>query len=274
MKKIFKLALAFLFLAAATTWQLQKENLAEIYFLDIGQGDAILLRVNGQNILVDGGPDNLLLYRLGEVLPWWDKKIDYLIISHFHDDHYMGFIELLNRYQVKNILVGAHRPEEEFLFSVWQQAVGQHQLEPKVVHAGDQFYLAPNIFWQILAADSQHEDFNDNSLLIKFTIGEIKLLLTGDLTSDKEKDLLKAKVDLSADILKVAHHGSKYSSALDFLQAVSPQLCVIQSETDNSFGHPHQETLERLEAIGCQILRNDSLGNIKVESDGLFWQLD
>lgn len=274
MKKIFKLALALLVLAIATIWQLQKEKIAEIYFLDVGQGDAILIRVSGQNILVDGGPDNLLLYRLGEVLPWWDKKIDYLIISHFHDDHYMGFIEILNRYQVGNVLVGAQKPEEEFLFTIWQKALEQHDIQPRVVYAGDKFVLSTEVFWQIFSADSQHEDLNDNSLLIKFTIGEIDLLLTGDLTSKKEKELLEQKIDLSAEILKVAHHGSKYSSSDVFLQAIKPQVCVIQSETGNSFGHPHQETLLRLEALKCQILRNDQLGNIKLVSDGLLWQLE
>jgi competence protein ComEC len=276
MKKIFNVCLGLVILSLLTLWQLERSALASVYFLDIGQGDAVLIRVAGQNILVDGGPDNLLMYRLGEVLPWWDKKIDYLLISHFHADHYMGFIELLNRYEIKNILVSAHKPEEDFLFSIWQQALAQHDLQPQIVSPGERFDfdIGENVFWKILSADSEHKDFNDNSLVVKFSIGEADLLLTGDLTSVKEELMLKENLDLESELLKVGHHGSRYSSSIEFLQKVKPKICVIQSGLDNNFGHPHPEALQRLGVVNCEVLRNDQLGTIKLVTDGDFWQLE
>ena len=162
----------------------------EAYFLDIGQGDAILIRTpEGKNILVDGGPDNLLLYRLAEVLPWWERTIDYLVISHYHADHMLGFIELLNKYKVKNVLVGPQQAEDDLLFNLWQEKLAEKKIVPQIVKVGDQFVLN-DLSWKIFSADGDHEDYNDNSVVFKLSYRDFDLLLTGDLTSLKEEDLL------------------------------------------------------------------------------------
>lgn len=275
MKKIVSVLFFIIILSFLAWLQLNSsEKKLEIYFLDIGQGDAILIRTpEGKNILIDGGPDNLLLYRLGEFLPWWERKIDYLVISHYHADHMLGLIELLDKYQVNNVLVSAHQPEGDFLFDLWQKKLLAKNVKPQIVKAGEKFLFTDDLFFQVLSADFNHEDYNDNSVVIKLTYQQIDLLLTGDFTSVEEEDLLKSSFDLASEILKVGHHGSKYSSSAEFLVRVQPELCLIQLGQDNSFGHPHPELLERLAEIHCQVFRNDLLGTIKVVSDGSTWQI-
>lgn len=274
MSKIIKISLVIFIIIIILLFSLQNNNYLALHFLDVGQGDAILIRTpQGQNIVIDGGADNLLLHRLGESMPWWDGTIDYLIISHYHADHMMGLMELLNKYKVEDILVTAHQPDD-FLFSVWQDALAQHSLQATIVFAGQTWKLAEDLSMQVFSADSHHEDYNDNSLVLKLKYKNISTLLTGDLPSTEEEDLLKSQFDLKADILKVAHHGSRYSSALKFLQVVDPDVCIIQVGEDNRFDHPHAEALERLEQVECQILRNDLQGNISILSDGEFWWQD
>ncbi|OGY94171.1 MAG: hypothetical protein A2406_01685 [Candidatus Komeilibacteria bacterium RIFOXYC1_FULL_37_11] len=234
----------------------------EIYFLDVGQGDAILIRSpQGQNILIDGGPDNQLLSELGQVLPWWERQIDYVIVSHYHDDHLTGLIELLNKYKIKNVLVTAHQPDD-FLYQVWADKLLAKNIKPTVVKAGDSFVASDGLSWQVILADSEHEDYNENSLVIRLTYHNKSFLLTGDLGKVGEDKILSAGLAIDADYLKVGHHGSKYSSSAEFLEVVSPEICIIQSGKDNKFGHPHLETLKRLSAVGCQIMNTQDLGTI------------
>ncbi|RJQ35200.1 MBL fold metallo-hydrolase [Candidatus Parcubacteria bacterium] len=243
-------------------------NDLEINFFAIGQGDAILIRTpEGQNILIDGGPDNLLLYHLGETLPWWERTIDYLVITHYHADHYLGFPELLKKYRVKNILVTAHQPDD-FLYSIWQQALVENNLKPSIVLAGEKFVVSDDLSWQVLLADYNHEDFNENSLVLRLTYGNTNFLFAGDLPISGEQKLLSLGFDLSSQVLKVGHHGSKYSSGSDFLSAVDPDICVIQSGQDNKFGHPHQEALVRLAQANCLIFDTQNGDSIKLISDG------
>jgi len=234
----------------------------KISFLDVGQGDAILIRTpQGQNILIDGGPDNVLLSELAKVLPWWERDIDYLVITHYHADHMMGFIEVLNKYKVKNILVTAHQPDD-FLYQVWNDKLSERNIQPTIVKAGDKFIVSDDLYWQVILADSDHEDYNDNSLVIKLSYKNKDFMFTGDLSIAGEEKIISSGIDISAEYLKVGHHGSRYSSSDEFLKAVNPQFCIIQSGVGNDYGHPHSEALSRLENIGCQIMNTQNLGTL------------
>lgn len=251
----------------------KKETSLVVNFLDVGQGDAILIRTpQGQNILIDGGPDNILLSEVAKVLPWWERKIDYLIITHFHADHMMGFIEVLNKYEVDNILVTSHQPDD-FLYNIWTKALGEHNLEPTIVEAGERLILEEDLYWQVLLADDYHEDHNDNSLVIRLSFKEIDFLFMGDLPTKQEGKILAHNFIIQSEVIKVGHHGSKYSSGPEFLNKVKPALCIIQSGLDNKFGHPHQEAVDRFNEIGCQIKDNQLAGTITVLSDGQDWWL-
>ena len=244
-----------------------QKNRFELHFLDVGQGDAILGSTpDGRRIVIDGGPDNLLLSQLAEKLPWHETEIDYLVVSHWHDDHMMGFVELLEKYRVKNILVTAHQPDH-LLYNVFVESIKAKNLQLQIVKAGESFVLSDDLYFRILLADSHHEDFNENSIVIKLSYKNRDFLFTGDLGIEGEEKLLKMGFDLSADYLKVGHHGSKYSSSDKFLQAVGPEICIIQSGQDNKFGHPHQEVIENLEEVGCQIRDTQDEGVISYYID-------
>lgn len=258
---MYKLLLMLL-IVIILLWSVGKDEHFKIYFLDVGQGDAILIRSpQGQNILIDGGPDNKLLYELSQSLPWWERQIDYVIVSHYHDDHLTGLIEVLNKYQVNNVLVTAHQPDD-FLYQVWQDKLADKNIEPTIVSAGDSFVTSNGFSWQVILADAEHEDYNENSLVIKLSYKNNDFLLMGDLGIEGEERILASGLDINAEYLKVGHHGSKYSSSQEFLELVSPEVCIIQSGKENKFGHPHRETLDRLEATGCQILNTQDLGTI------------
>ncbi len=251
----------------------KQENNLIVHFLDIGQGDCILIRTPaGQNILIDGGADNKPLSEIAKVLPWWDRTIDYIVITHYHADHMMALIELLNKYKVKQILVTDHQPDD-LLYRTWSEKLAEYNLEATVVQAGQTFIIEDNLSWQIIIADGYHKDYNDNSIVIRLSFKDIDYLFTGDLPTVQEKRILNTNLVLESEILKVAHHGSKYSSSQAWLQAINPELCVIQSGEDNKFGHPHQEAVDRFKGIDCQIKDNQVDSTIIVVSDGQSWWL-
>lgn len=244
-----------------------KQKFLEVDFLDIGQGDAILIKTpTGQNILIDGGADNKVLAQVADNLPWWQRSIDYLVITHYHADHMMALPELINKYKIKNILVSSHAPDD-LLYKILLDKLVNKDLHLSVVKAGDKFVISDNLYWQILLADDYHDDYNDNSVVVRLTYGETDFLFTGDLPISGEEKILSSSLQIESEVLKVGHHGSKYSSGSDFLEAVKPQLCIIQSGKDNKFGHPHQEALLRLEATGCWVKNTQNDGLIKVFSD-------
>jgi len=252
----------------------KKDDNLVVSFLNIGQGDAILIQTpQGENILIDGGPDNLLLSEVAKALPWWERKIDYIIISHYHADHITGVIELLNKYEVEYILTTEHKPAEDLLYQEWLFALSRHDLNETIVQRGEKFILDDSLSWQVLLADGYHEDYNDNSIVVRLSFGEIDYLFMGDLSSVQEEKLIDNSLIIQSEILKVGHHGSRHSSSEEFLQVVKPELCVIQSGEGNRFGHPHQEAIDRFKAVNCQIKSNQSSGIITVISNGRDWHL-
>lgn len=243
---------------------LKNNDKLAVHFLDVGQGDAILIMSpSGQNILIDGGPDNNLLYQVANKLPWWERTIDYLVITHYHEDHYLGFLGLIEKYKVKNILITYDQPDDE-LYKIWTEKLKDKNINPKIVRAGERFVVDDYLNWQILLADGDHEDLNENSIVIKLSYKETDFLFMGDLPTEGEEKLLASALNLDSEILKVAHHGSKYSSSKEFLEAISPEICIIQSGKDNKFGHPHQETIEKLKNINCNIKNTQYLGAISL----------
>lgn len=246
----------------------------EVDFLDVGQGDAILIKApGGQNILIDGGPDKTVIKRLGENLPWWDKKIDLMVLTHAHDDHVTGLIDVLKRYNVGKILyTGAVHNAPNYL--AWLKLARDKKItliiidEEQAVNLGagakiEILYPAESLLNKTLA------DLNDSSIVMKLIYGQNIFLLTGDAGELVEKKLMDKGADLPADVLKVGHHGSQYSSTEEFLDKVKPKIAVIEVGKDNDFGHPSLRIIKRLERIGAEIFRTDLNGTIKAMSDGI-----
>lgn len=247
----------------------------QLHVLDIGQGDAILVTTPEQNhILVDGGPDAQVLSQLGEVLPFFFRDIDLMVLTHPHADHVVGLIAVLQRFHVRAVLMSApvyeSEPYQAFLREVAAQGVPVYMAE-----ASEDFTLGDTAIdvlypFEPTTGDAM-EDMNDASVVMKVSEGGHSVLLTGDAQVAEEDELLARGVDVTADVLKAGHHGSHTSSGFDFVEAVAPQLMVISVGQGNSYGHPHQETLDTAAALEVSVLRTDLDGRIDLVFDEGVW---
>jgi competence protein ComEC len=272
------LGIVFILALVAAVWSgyglaASSEKPLEVDFLDIGQGDSILIKTPfGQNILIDGGPDNSVIRRLGENLPFWDRTIDLMILTHPHDDHVSGLVEVLQRYQVKKILYsGVNHTSPSYL--AWLAEIKKRKISVVIVNRQQIINLGPNCRLEILSPRQNLvaktvENLNNTSIVARLVYQQAKFLFTGDAEKEEEDDLLATGADLSTQVLKVCHHGSNTSSGEKFLAAVRPQIAVIQVGADNQFGFPSRRVLKRLEKIGIKVYRTDRDGTVKIITDG------
>src|SRR3989339_1227228 len=274
--KVFYGLMVFIFLLIGSIFvaEFQHLNLA-VYFFDVGQGDSILIYTpKGQTILIDGGVDNTVVYKLGKYLPFYNRNIDLIISTHPDSDHLAGLLEVINRYHVKNILFSGIE-HNSYLNQLWLEKIKQSGAnliianQPLVIPLNRNMalkilYPSQSLFGQTL------KESNDASIVAKLDVGNTAFLFTGDAPSKTvEKNLLTKGVDLQSDVLKVGHHGSKYSSGAPFLAAVKPKIAIISAGKDNKFGHPNPEVIARLNHLGATILSTINLGDIIIYSDGV-----
>ncbi|MCX7779003.1 MAG: MBL fold metallo-hydrolase [Patescibacteria group bacterium] len=258
----------FLTLSPSETNLSGQEGRLKIIFLDVGQGDAILIRTpEKKNILIDGGPDKNIIYKLDQYLPFYERKIDLLILTHPDPDHLNGLVEILKRYQVGQVFYNGVK-DEDLTYQEFLREIEENKIKKEIIWLGrnfifDNLYLETLFPFENLIGQKFKND-NEASLVLKLTFGQIKILLTGDATKKVEEKLIKNNLDLKADLLKVAHHGSKDSTSLEFLEKVQPTYAVI-SVGKNKYGHPSLRVLRNLEKIKTQILRTDQLGDIIFE---------
>ena len=265
-----------LFLGALFYYQFQHLDL-EVYFLDVGQGDSILIKTpRGQTIVVDGGPDNTLVYKLGRYLPFYQRSIDLIVATHPDSDHILGLNEVLKRYKVKYILLTGIE-HQSATYQALLDLVAEKNI--KVLDPGQVRYISLSarsgleiIFPFSSLMGQTFADTNDASILARLIYGQFSVLLTGDATLKVEAEVLARGESVKADVLKVGHHGSDTSSGEEFLRAVSPQLAVISAGLNNKYGHPKPAVLDRLSALGIPILTTSQLGDIRVFSNGqVYW---
>lgn len=239
----------------------------EVDFLDVGQGDASLIKVpTGQIILIDGGPDNKILRRLGKILPFYHRQIDFIILSHYHDDHATGLVEIIKRYKVKNLIYAASEESsaafQEILKIAEDKDIKIYVLDNQVkVPFNNECFL--NLLNPIILGIKVD---GNNSLVTKLDCERRKYLFTGDNSLTVEKALINSGWDLKTDVLKAAHHGSNSANSELFLGATNPKIMIISVGADNKFGHPNPKVLERAAEIGLIIKRTDKEGNIKLIS--------
>lgn len=235
-----------------------------VHFFDVGQGDsALLISPSGKTVLIDGGPDLSTLEALGNALPLSQKSIDLLILSHPDPDHFTAFPEVLRRFKVGALLLPAVRNNNEEPFQALL-AVAREQGVPLVItdpahdldfHDG----MVLDILWP---GKNPPADDNDASIVLRASFGLDSVLFTGDLGKKGEEALLASGTDVSADVLKVGHHGSRTSTSEAFLAAVHPRLAVISVGKDNHYGHPNPETLARLKQAGIPVRTTMKEGEI------------
>ncbi len=247
-----------------------EDNLRVVFF-NIGQGDAALIQTPQQNILIDGGPDKNIIYKLDQYIPFYNREIDLMISTHLDSDHLTGLIEVLKRYSVEKIISNGLKNYDSMALE-WERVIQDKNIPQQIVDLPLSIELDSQtlmeFLWpsQDLINESKGDD-NFTSLVFKLIHGNNKFLFTGDVPKEVEEVLVATEKDLKADVLKAGHHGSKYSSTREFLSKVKPKYGVI-SCGENNFGHPSLRVLKNLENVNAEILRTDQLGDIIFLSDG------
>lgn len=267
------LAAAVAATVAATTLP---DNNLHVTFLDVGQGDAVLIRTAaGQDILIDGGPSPAALSaELGRKLPFWDRTIDLVILTHPHADHVTGLLEVLRRYRVEQVIC----PDIYYdspLYEEWRSLIENKNIRHTAALAGQRIDLGGGSFIEVLnppnpPLSGTESDTDNNGVVIRISFGDISFLLMPDTMLAAERELIQRRAGLASTVLKVAHHGSNTSTGPDLLATVRPQVAVISVGADNSFGHPTAQVRERLAAtVGEEnIYRTDRNGAIEFITDG------
>ncbi len=242
------------------------EETLSLLFLDVGQADSILVRCGGEAMLVDGGnvgDSDTVATVLGKQ---GLDHLDYVVCTHAHEDHAGGVSGALHVCKVDHLLCPVQEADSRYFQNLLKEAAAQ-ELEIEVPAADEVFTLGGTRV-EVLGPREDYNETNDTSIVLKLTFGDTKFLLTGDMETAAEKDLVEAGCNLDVDLLKVGHHGSSGSTSYTFLNAVTPEYGVISCGMGNDYGHPHEETLSRLRDAGVQLYRTDLQGDILAESDG------
>jgi competence protein ComEC len=217
-----------------------------VYFLDVGQGDSILIKTSNKNVLIDGGPSQAGSTLLNYLNIYNISKIDLLFATHPHEDHIGGLVPVLqSSINIQDIVYNGYNYTTQ-IFNTWKTLALTHNLT--IANRNKVFALTPTINFTVNSPTNPHQfsDLNANSLVLRLQVSNTSIILTGDATTESELSMLTSGLTLQSQILKVGHHGSSYSTSQAFLNAVTPTYGVISSGIDNSYGHPAQQTLDRL----------------------------
>lgn len=243
------------------------DDTVQFHFIDVGQGDCIFIQNGDKTVLIDAGT-----YESGHKIYKYltdrgIKKLDYFIITHPHDDHAGGGENIARGLKIETLFLNSGLDSNSYSYEKFIDVLIEKDITPTYPNL-DAVYKIGGMNLKFLSPHKNFGDENENSFVVLIEFGEVKALFTGDIEKKAEDDILSRSTDISADILKVAHHGSRTSSSQHFINAVYPSVAVIQCEKDNKYGHPHDEALERLERVGCKILRTDEEGTILLSTDG------
>ena len=252
--------------AAAPAQEVPSDETLTVRFLDVGQGDSILLACGDETMLIDGGPveeGQFLVSRLSRLNV---TSLDYVINTHPDEDHCGGLAGVLAQYPAEHVYSSVTEYSTKIFSNVAKYASEQgHPIE--VPGTGDTWTLGSAVV-TVIGPVQEYTDPNNGSLVLRVDYGETSFLFTGDMEQKAEEDLLDSGANVRADVLKAGHHGSTTSSSEAFLEAVDASIAVVSVGEGNDYGHPSADVLARLEALGAKVYRTDELGEIIVTSDG------
>lgn len=283
LRKIKLIFISILFLGTVFVWQAvfatAKPPFLEVNFFDVGQGDSVLIEMPGNNqILIDGGPSGEVLEKIAREMPFFDRKIEIIILTHPDKDHITGLFEVLDIYKIDRVFLPDiehfKSKEKSILYENFKREIKEQGGEiifgkrgQKISFSKDNNFL---ILWP--PENLKIEDINDYSIVSLFSFGDIDFLFTGDISRRVEHQISMGGFDLESEVLKIAHHGSKYSTSEEFLNEVNPEIAVI-SVGKNPYGHPAKEVLDNLQKYDIRIYRTDEKGDIKIISNGKNYQI-
>ena len=272
--------IASIFISAVIIWRIihissQNSIYLKVAFLDVGQGDSIYIQApNGKQVLIDGGPDGQVLQRLSEVMPFGDRSIDMVLATHGDMDHIGGLSLVLDRYKVSNFIENGVASDSK-VYKELEQDIIKEKAKKIIAKRGMRIILDQNknVYLDILYPDRDvtKQDSNDGSIVCKLVYGKESFMLTGDATTYVENAIgwNETSETLHSQILKLGHHGSKTSSSELWLEKVQPEIAVIQVDENNNYGHPHKETIDKLNKLHIPYILTYKEGNIIFKTDGV-----
>lgn len=244
----------------------------KIFFLNIGQGDAVLILMpTGERVLIDGGPDDSLISELGDVMPFYDRKIEALVLTHPHADHVNGLVEVLRKFEVKQIiLTGVSYGDPAY--GTFLEVSNSQNVE--MIFVGDDFDLQiGGVVFDLLypfksIEGKKFENVNNSSIAMRVLYGDFGIYLAGDLEVEWEEKLANSGLDLDVDVMKSSHHGSKTANSLELLSLMDADTVVISCGEGNSFKHPHIEAMRNFRSMDMEIFRTDIDGRVEIVTNG------
>ncbi len=265
-KELIKFSLMSLLIVLIIFIFLISDKQTKIVFCNVGQGDAIYIRIsNKTDVLIDAGPNRTVLNCLGKHMPFWDKKIEIAFLSHHDKDHYFGYFEIIKRYQIDNFLT-VNFPVNNQTYKNLEKEIFKKKINYRYLYKND-FIKMDNNQFILLWPDKniKSNDSNDYSLIFLYEQSNFKVLFTGDASLKSLNLALNSKLfktNKKINILKIPHHGSKNNLNKKILQLVNPDIAVISVGKNNPYGHPNKKILDFLNALKIKIKRTDLDGEI------------
>lgn len=249
--------------------KVSKDSQLMISYMDVGQGDAAYIKVNGNDILIDAGPRSNSKELLEQLKAKNIDDFELVIATHPHEDHIGGMVDVFKEYEVKAF----YSPKITHTTKTYEnlvKAVKDEGLKTKELKSGMVIDLGEGAKFEVFTPQkSEYEELNDYSPIMKLSFGDTSYLFTGDAEKLAEEEALaKYKTSLDSDVIKFGHHGSSSSSSNAFIEAVSPKYGIISCAKDNKYGHPHRETLDIIKKYNIKTFRTDTDGEIILTSDG------
>lgn len=248
------------------------DSLLHVYYLDVGQGDGALVRTpENSYILIDGGPGQEILQLIGGVMPFYERTIDIMILSHPHADHVDGLIEVLRRFDVRAVYFTGIRYGYPG-YDTFMNLIAEEGAEIYFVRSGADFsfgnIVIDNLYPFGNIQGREFSNINNSSIVLRIIYGGTIFYFGGDAEVEVEEELIKSGLDLHADVFKASHHGSRTANSSGLLDLVDPDYSVISCGEGNKFAHPHQETISELIKRGVKTFRTDIVGSFEFVSDG------
>lgn len=253
------------------TSEIETPQIFQVHFIDVGQGDSTLIECDGKYMLIDAGENGHEQQILNYLNSQGVKKLDYVIVTHQHSDHIGGMSEVLEEFDADNIVMPRLTEKQtptNSTYTAFLKAVQSSEAKVIASKVGASYTLGSGSFEILGPVTNDAEDINNMSVVVKVTYGNNTFLFTGDAETEEEKEVLATEAMLDCDVLHAGHHGSRTSSSKDFLNAVTPEICVISCGEDNDYGHPHDEAIKRIRKHTDEIYRTDICGSILIQSDG------
>lgn len=251
----------------AAEQDLGEDGALTVTFLDVGQGNAVLVEQDGEYMLIDGGDREYSSFVVSYLKEQGVDEFAYVIASHYDADHLNGIVGALNVFPCKLVLAPDYTADSR-VYTSFLDVIEERDIELAYPAVGDTYTLGGAEFTVVCPDSYDALDANDNSVGVRLTYGETSFLICGDAGTGVEREMIESGIALDSDVYLASHHGSSGSSSLEFLQAVGPETVVISAGRDNSYGHPTAEVLENIQSVGAALYRTDLQGTLTAVSDG------